>query len=360
MWVLTPVASNTEFEDDFGVADFDDADFGESHTGHPDEIVLPVDSLNYQQRFSSSRQSGYDQLSTNAAPSPRIGVTASSRPQQQFRPSMQPAGGSRSVTSLPINNPNFTRMQPPPMTNQQTAPSRHLTQTLPSDGPHQQQPSVNNHSSSPSGPPKHLAANAQQIPPPYPAQHVPPVAFYSARAATVLNPESNDKLPPAPPNIPQFNPNAESPSIRKTAGIDHSKSIPVKRGLRAVDTSAPPPYRGGTHIGGGFARDFVNPSADMHRRIGAPEGMQSPAAKGGVTVSAYRPPTKRGPDPDMAMNTNGTVAGTAIGKRSPLNDVSNMQYPVTTSNAGDGPEAKRQRVDPPESGASGNSLSDVR
>src|SRR5271163_4764587 len=35
---------HTDTEEDFGTADFDDADFGESHAGHPDEVVLAADT----------------------------------------------------------------------------------------------------------------------------------------------------------------------------------------------------------------------------------------------------------------------------------------------------------------------------
>ena len=74
--------------------------------------------------------------------------------------------------------------------------------------------------------------------------------FFSARAAAMM-PEARDPDAPLPPlptgaNLPVFNPNAESPSIRKTPGIDHKKSMPLGRDGKHVpgstqSTTAPAP-----------------------------------------------------------------------------------------------------------------------
>lgn len=144
-----------------------------------------------------------------------------------------------------------------------------------------------------------------------------------------------------------FNPRAESPSIRKTPGIDHTKSKPLSRTGQHV----PPPSTqeraaaatGAAAIGtasGMSSRpappqqptpgNVVNPQFNAARRIGAPGGPGSPLANRGQ----YRPPS--------IVNKRPLEAG-AGGGRAPLADVSN--------NAGggvamgiSGPDAKRLKM----------------
>ena len=142
-------------------------------------------------------------------------------------------------------------------------------------------------------------------------------AFFSARAVEMLrdNPQSY--------TAPQFDPHAESPSIRKTAGVDHTKSVPISK----------PMIAGASPSANNNNRDFVNPSADMHRKIGAPGGnaVGSPMGRG-QTTSSYRPLTRPNIDPrTAAAGTNGAVpppnrgapAQNMNGKRPPLSDVTN-------------------------------------
>lgn len=147
------------------------------------------------------------------------------------------------------------------------------------------------------------------------------------------------KLPSAPLSTQAFNPNAESPSIRKTPGIDHTKSKPVNRSGQHV---APTESKGGdsggktpgtasitlaigadragsgANAGGnGFNTTggqphqqqqgpipvqrggIVNPQLSQTRRIGAPVG--SPMGNRGQ----YRPPTIKRPLPNESNNGAG-------------------------------------------------------
>lgn len=86
-------------------------------------------------------------------------------------------------------------------------------------------------------------------------EHDPPTGFFTARAA-----ESIQNAAGMPLKAPAFNPHLESPSIRKTAGVDHTKTKPVEK--EAVHL---PPRS-----------NFVNPQTDKARRVGMPVGTVSP------------------------------------------------------------------------------------
>jgi DNA repair and recombination protein RAD52 len=344
-------ASHTEGDDEFGAADFSDADFSENHNGHPDEVTLPAEP----------------QLPPPLPPPPArppAYTPAANRPLEQTRSS---ALLINSGMTTPSRQPQ-ARMSAPPldMRTQQPPLQRNASHKQPLSAqqatnlkanssailPNALNTSNGNHSSSPghapqSGPGQPQQQNGQ----PSNQQHAPPVGFYSARAASVLNGAPDG---PAAP-VSQFNPHSESPSIRKTVGIDHSRSIPVKRaamGVAETTITPAPGFRDAMPAPQAPARDFVNPSSDMHRRIGAPSGgMPSPIARGGMNGSAYRPPTRRGP---IDNNANTSVVsghgqgqnGAAGVKRPPLGDVSNMH----PSNAGAqgvlgaGDDAKRQKM----------------
>ena len=162
--------------------------------------------------------------------------------------------------------------------------------------------------------------------------------FFSARAVDMLRENPNI----APSGAPQFDPHAESPSIRKTAGVDHSKSLPILR----------PGLAGGSPAAN-QGRDFVNPSSDMHRKIGAPGGgIGSPLSRGQWT-SSYRPLTRPSAGPqNNNINNNG--------KRPPLGDVTNANSrPGGNGNdfvasPGTGiSDPKKQRVEMGDSGSNG-------
>lgn len=86
-------------------------------------------------------------------------------------------------------------------------------------------------------------------------EHDPPPGFFTARAA-----ESIQNAAGMPLKAPAFNPHLESPSIRKTAGVDHTKTKPVeKEAVRLPPRS-----------------NFANPQTDKARRVGMPAATGSP------------------------------------------------------------------------------------
>jgi DNA repair and recombination protein RAD52 len=139
----------------------------------------------------------------------------------------------------------------------------------------------------------------------------PGLGFFSARAATMIPkaPPVESMPPPAVQNLPAFNPKFESPSIRKTPGIDHQGSRPVSKGLKQLVGSPQAPS------GVAVARiNVMNPQMDVTRRIGAP-GSPIPMGNRGQ----YKPPTMKrplevggGPDrvPLVDLPANGSI-GTA-------------------------------------------------
>lgn len=172
----------------------------------------------------------------------------------------------------------------------------------------------------------------------------PAVGFYSARAVDILRDN-----PRASPMAPKFDPHAESPSIRKTAGIDHTKSVPVSKPMLFGTSQSPAgPGAGaaaGAGVGGG--RNFINPATDVHRRIGAPGGnpggTASPVNKG-FTTSSYRPLTRPAVDNRNAANNTNNMNNPTNDpslKRPPLNDVTNAPLPGALPGSGD---IKRPRL----------------
>jgi DNA repair and recombination protein RAD52 len=161
--------------------------------------------------------------------------------------------------------------------------------------------------------------------------HEPPVGFFSARVAetlTSIDPNNNALVNNVltSGNLPAFNPRAES-GIRRTSGINHAVSGPIKRQSITGATGqqngvSPGPATNQTPT----KPNFVNPQADSNRKIGMPGAMGSPMANRG----AYKPP------------------GPALGKRGPetlsrpaLGDVTNVQ----TETVMDGGDFKRPKVD---------------
>lgn len=159
------------------------------------------------------------------------------------------------------------------------------------------------------------------------------IGFFSARAAEALKSD-----PTALKTAPQFDPRADSPSIRKTAGVNHNQSAPVYRKTVNANPSAIT-----TAVGANAAksnsplpgREASNPPPDLGRRVGAPGGFNSPVTR--AQTSSYRPPARRSagsaagnaaiPGPGVAATNN------TNGKRSPLDDTTNVS---TTSGPGSG------------------------
>jgi DNA repair and recombination protein RAD52 len=96
-----------------------------------------------------------------------------------------------------------------------------------------------------------------------------------------------------------FNPKAESPSIRKTEGFDHSSSKPIARTAVVVQPPVPPqvPSNNGTRPPAGMQQqaprpgNVVNPHLDLARQVGIPGGRGSPMANRHL----YKTPTMKRP-----------------------------------------------------------------
>ncbi|KAM0246273.1 hypothetical protein ACHAQJ_010293 [Trichoderma viride] len=269
--------------DDF-LGELDEADFCVPGDGHPDEIMVP-NAANL----------------SNDKPIPN-----------ESRQGQPPAG--QLAKPVPGNNMNRQpQPQPQPYTPRQGQPPRPQNALQAKDSLNQ------------------AMAPPQQPPP------GEPVAFFSARAT--LDP--NQAIGNLTQQKQLFNPKAESPSIRKTPGIDHNASKPVARNGQHVPpassqaTSSPNANPGGftplrPSVGSSQARgNTMNPSLDQARRIGAPGGLGSPLANRGQ----YKPPTMKRTLPSEGNGANGP--------RAPLVDI-----PTNASNAngGDGLDAKRQKV----------------
>lgn len=171
--------------------------------------------------------------------------------------------------------------------------------------------------------------------------------WLSARAIAKVG--DDDALAAVAPSVQAghlFNPKAESPSIRKTPGVDHSSSKPIPRVVRpgAQPSSTPTPDRSlgsgagpgsvagnaaggatGAAAAGPGRANFNHPMPDSTRRIGAPSSTSSPLANRGQ----FRPPPmKRGPPTDATVS------------RPPLSEVPSN---VPTNDVA-GIDSKRQRL----------------
>lgn len=265
----------TEFDDDFGGDLFDDMEMG---AARPDEVVLH------------------------------------SRPDRDIRTMPPPNNDAQQRTP---------QQAPTPLGQGQTAggPSRTASnpprQQTPAP-PNQSRPPFNNQTQAPNQPPK---------------VHEPPVGFITSRAAELLQ----DQNPPNPnilSTLPKFNPLSDSPSIRKTSGVNHSTSAPVLRaeisGVTTAGSNGSPPTTDGQTAPNAVrtpAPNVVNPSENLQRRIGAPGGGMSPL----TNRTAYKAPT-------MAAGVKRAMNGPVDGARTPLADVSNTVGPP-------GEEVKKQRLD---------------
>jgi hypothetical protein len=228
---------------------------------------------------------------------------------------MPPPAAENGAASRPIGqHPQNPQQQPP---NQPLRPTPPQAQ----QAPNQQRPG-------PQAP--GVTTPAANAPPP---NHRPPVGFVTSRAAELL--QASD-APTSINHLPSFNPNAESPIPleKRTPGVDHARSGPIKRDN--VGAPVPPPQpagRPGATSAGGFNRpNIVNPHLDANRRIGVP-GAQGYAMSPSANRGAYKPPTF----------ANGQGPNGVKRERGVLQDVSNVG---TNGGAGtEGPDAKRQKVD---------------
>ncbi|KAI0151197.1 DNA repair and recombination protein rhm52 [Pestalotiopsis sp. NC0098] len=301
---LLPQDTIDSLDDDFG--DFDMADFGVTEDEHPDEVVLPV---------------------TNGG---------ASKPQDRPQGAVNTGNGFNRSTSSnfgpskPMQPPNQAPMSRSSSYGQQARPQPQTPQAANRPGPTGQsrpqvQPNGRANGPAPAQVSAAQAAANSRINTPPPANgtdQVPdgPVAFFSARSVTALAedaPPGTATLPPKGGKL--FDPKLESPSIRKTPGIDHGSSKPVGKDKRHAAPIKHDEEQPSTQFGGGAGKfnppgrtslgNVINPSLNQARQIGAP-GSQSPMAN----RNQYRPPTMKRPAdggsraPLNEMTTNGSVA----------------------------------------------------
>jgi DNA repair and recombination protein RAD52 len=304
-----------EFEDTFELADFDEIDFNDGNTGHPDEVILPaepVGSIHISANSTSDR--GLPASKANFTTPSKPPLTVTPLPRLEAPRALQHAGPAGAAGVVP---------QPLPGQRVQGSSVSILKSKGFADEPHLPSETINR-SGSPDLSSHHFAS-------PQPGQVM---GFYSAKAADSLD-GNNSVVGTSAAAGARFNPHAESPSIRKTPGVNHNKSVPLKRDL-TVDTTL-------------IRRESPTGAAEPPRRVGAPALNGTMPGLRGPSTSAYRPPTRRGPtDTNMAHNvqageTGGVDRVLQAARRMPLGDVSNMQHHTTAVSA-EGAEVKRQRV----------------
>lgn len=310
---------SVEFEDDFGGNDLDDTDFS-----HPDEVRLD-DSRAMEspaQRQANAQRNGVQRIHSMPhlrppnlqQPQPPQGPQGPQRPPGVQRPPPN-AGQAQPGRMLPPQTPgNQRHAAPMNSAHGLDGAGNRSNSSSAEEGQPQQQKSAG---------PNDQAADEYQ--PPVPTQPPPgaPEGFVTGRSASYLNQATEGK----PGNAPAaFNPHAESPSIRRTQGINPGKSAPVMRQslngalAGAANGQAQPnnpqaPAQGTNSAPGPNRGNFVNPSVDPTRRIGMPGG-GGPQNRG-----SYKPPT-------------------AV-KRPALTDVSNLPQVDGAT------DAKKQRVESP-------------
>ncbi|CAD6445158.1 38355255-20e3-48ff-a51b-a3e1fbaa28d9 [Sclerotinia trifoliorum] len=344
--ITSPLGDDTLIGDDeFG--DFDDADFNvDDPNSHPDEVALPPPRTG-SHHFNNVRNSTNapltntgvpNQSRTSGPPVPPVNrgpLIQPNRPpeagnQNIIRNNHPPpaprtpnAGLSRSISAAGLNAHAPQDLVQPnrPVNLVTTVPGRVLNQ------PNRPQPEP---ASGPPSPPRNNDIT-DEMPP-------PGAGFFSARVADLLHQDHPpSEIPPVNLKIPAFNPNLESPSIRRTPGIDQKSSKPLSRDLKSVPSSqAPAPTTGIPPQAQPASRPVIasnrninlgNPQLDATRRIGAPS---SPSPMNMGNRNSYKPPTmkrpmgeaNRVPLTDLRTNGNGLAGDAHAGgdaKRQRLN-----------------------------------------
>ncbi|QSS63724.1 RAD52 DNA repair protein RADC [Histoplasma capsulatum] len=365
-----PTAQADEFlpldlEGEFGSDLFDEADFAESHCEHPDDVVMDQEQpeqqiqQNPQQIHSISHEVQSNRpgdttklLNQTVTPSkPESSCVAGIHSVAQ--PDLPPTPGDRlNGPGLPqissnhhllanLKTPSAQRLQPFPQNSSTPIPPQppshipNLPPPLPSDQlkPESDLTPKDSHTISPTkAPSPHSSPIPEDKRPQDPAR-----GFYSARAADVLRSNPYE----APKSAPAFDPSFDSPSIRKTAGINHKASAPV---IRTVISTNPPRFTDNTadSVPSGSQVQYLNltkssiPDSTKRGSVprpvgGSGSGFVPPAARSPLTTSSYRPPTRMtrsNAAPVSAVPNTNTVPAPAQnvnGKRPPLADLTNGQ-----------------------------------
>ncbi|KAL5000707.1 DNA repair and recombination protein radC [Aspergillus recurvatus] len=315
--------SAADMDAEFGSDVFDEADFNVGEGEYPDGIAAEDTQKMYQPPTSVGRPNVPPNPPNYASGAPTRANPHVATPSKPERPMNHALAGRQIPNKAPPAQNQYTNQRqsvPPPdaqrgfQNGRPIPPAQRASNGIATSGPGTgaQVPIKQEYGAKPQNPsPQNTAAPTT---PGIDGQGPPVVGFLSARGAHMLreNPHSAATAAPA------FNPHAESPSIRKTAGVDHTKSVPISKPMLAGSASPTSNQN----------RDFINPSAEMHRKIGAPSGggIGSPMNKG-PSVSSYRPLTRPNLDPKTAAQNNtaatNRIAPNMNGKRPPLNDVTN-------------------------------------
>jgi DNA repair and recombination protein RAD52 len=328
----------------------DEVDFAVAGDGHPDEVELDNSVLSNSGDGRPQRQvSGLNShMQPPTRPLARTYSAGNTRPQPQTPNAQESRAGGQQAA----------------MAQQAAAMRQQQAQSHTA-----QQNGVANGSSSGSST-SSIKPNPSRVNGP-PAQNgtdhsIEGAGFFSARAVNHLPAESLNSGPVVPNGGQAFNPHAESPSIRKTPGIDHTTSKPLARngqhvaptasqatadtstsatsGVNTANASPRAPSNTGNRAvppsaGGQAARgNVVNPQLDQARRIGAPSGGSSPLANRGQ----YRPPTMKRP---LSGEAPGGVpaGGGGSGNRAALTEVSSNAA-VAAAPSVAGADVKRQKL----------------
>lgn len=257
--------------------DFDEADFSVPQSDHPDEVMLnqPISPEHLRRRNSLPGKASFPATRTtdnNSLQTPKSPITdtflKTSDHFAALKTPMSCGKGNSALAPHAIEGPQkpgsetkpqhvlAPQQQVKPSTTDQQLPKPRLPQDLPLQG----------HA---------ISIEAPSLGSISTSEHTPTVGFFTARAA-----ESLQNGPGLPSKAPAFNPHLESPSIRKTAGVDHTKTKPV--GREAIGGSQQPPVP---------RAKFVNPQSDKTRRVGMPMGAASPLQNRG----SYKPPQMKRP-----------------------------------------------------------------
>jgi DNA repair and recombination protein RAD52 len=244
--------------------EFDEADFNVPPEEHTEEIFLETATSS----GDSKRASTLKTLENRKVPQLRPHEIQIDSAADKLRKSPSRKGSFNSALPVP---PNQTRVEArDPLRKDELVRSKHLGRPAGPLPTGSLSTTSSNALLDPGGPPRflqekhepqtHLGDNIRSLDGSDSVDHAAPVGFYTARAAeTVQNGSS------LPSNASAFNPHLESPSIRKTAGIDHTKTKPVGRDSIPISPSVLPPRP-----------NFINPQIDKNRKVGMPIGAASP------------------------------------------------------------------------------------
>lgn len=345
---------------DFNIAEDD---------GNPDEVSVPQQNEKPAVQTNSSNGSRPPNMQPPARPLSRAHSAghpqrAPQTPAQNYPPRPNPPNQANQAAARPSHplqqQVNQSRSSNPVQNGNQTRNSNS------SNSSHQTPPQAQSHNGQ---------AQGQNAAPPSEG-----VGFLSARAVKQLVGSDDQsvekaKLPAAPLSTQAFNPHAESPSIRKTPGIDHTKSKPLSRtGQHVAPVESKAADAGGKNLGpapiplgigagrsgpvpnvggGGFASaggagvqqnsgptpaqrgGIGNPQLNQTRRIGAPA--VSPMGNRGQ----YRPPTMK----RSLQNEANIPAGAGAGARPVLAEVGvNGAVNAAPGGGAVGGDPKRQKM----------------